>query len=156
MVLGAGLEKNGKPSDILMDRVLTGANLYKEGKVEYLIMSGSCRKKYDEPGAMRKAAIALEIPEQAILLDRDGISTLDSCVTIKEKYAPEQVLIVSQFFHLPRAIMLQTSLGIKAIGIQAKTYHFSLYKKAYWYSRELLSIPYNLLKYAFYRIRKLI
>ena len=154
MVLGAGLEKNGKPSDILMDRILTGVNLYKEGKVEYLIMSGSFRKNYDEPDSMRGAAIDMGLPEQAILLDRDGFSTLDSCITIKEKFSPEQILIVSQFFHLPRAIMLQTFLGIKAIGIQARTYHFSLHKKVYWYLRELFSIPFNLLKYGLYRLKK--
>jgi vancomycin permeability regulator SanA len=153
MILGAGLEKNGKPSDILMDRIQTGVSLYQKGKVEYLIMSGSCRKNYDEPEAMRTAAINLGIPAQAILLDQKGVSTLDSCITIKEKIAPEQILVVSQFFHLPRAIMLQTLLGIKTIGIQANIYHFSRYKKVYWYFRELLSIPYNLFKYLLYRIR---
>ena len=150
LVLGAGLEKNGKPSDILMDRIVTSVNLYKAGKAHYLVMSGSYRKNYDEPGAMQSAALELGVPSSAILLDRSGISTFNSCMTIKEKYNPEVVLIVSQQFHLPRSIMLQMLLGIKAFGIPAENYQFSFYKNAFWYFREILAMPYNFIKFAFY------
>ena len=146
LVLGAGLEKDGRPTDILMDRVSTAVELFKSAQVEQLIMSGARRVGYDEPGAMQAAAIALGIPESAVLLDPLGISTLDSCLNFKENFGGE-VLIVTQAFHLPRAIFLARKLGLSAFGVTACIYRFSWYKQVHWQAREILAMPYNVLKY---------
>lgn len=150
LVLGAGLEKDGKPSDILMDRISTAVNLYENKRIDYLIMSGSRRRGYDEPNAMKVTALASGIPESAILIDPGGVSTLNSCFNVRENYAPDYLLIVTQQFHLPRAILLQRALGVNASGIAARLYKFSWYKKAFWYLREMLSLPYNMFKLLFY------
>ena len=146
MVLGAGLEKDGRPTDILMDRVCAAVDLFKGKQVEQLIMSGARREAYDEPGAMRKAALVLGMPESAILLDPRGISTLDSCLNFQKTFGGE-VLIVTQAFHLPRAVFLARKLGFPACGVAAHIYRFAWYKQAYWQAREILAMPYNLIKY---------
>ena len=148
MVLGAGLEKDGRPTDILMDRVSTAVELYKSKKVGQLVMSGAHRRAYDEPGAMQAAAIARGIPDSVIVLDSKGISTLDSCLNFKNAFEGE-VLIVTQAFHLPRAVFLARKLGLSAFGAPACIYRFSWYKQAYWQAREILALPYNILKYMF-------
>jgi SanA protein len=150
LVLGAGLEKDGKPSDILLDRIQTAVEVYKKNKVEYLILSGSTRKGYNEPEAMRAAVIALGIPQSGIQIDPTGISTFHSCLHILRDYSPESILIITQQFHLPRAILLQRWLGVAAFGIAAKNFSFSVYKKCWWYLREVFALPFNLLKLAIY------
>ena len=149
LVLGAGLEKDSSPSDILMDRITTAIDLYHAKKADYLVMSGS----KGEPDAMVSAALSYDIPESVLLIDKKGNSTFNSCLNIRETYSPSSVLIVSQSFHLPRALMLQRLLGVEAFGVSAHNYHFSLFKKAYWTLREVFALPYNLLKYSFFLIK---
>ncbi|MDK2979950.1 MAG: hypothetical protein PWQ55_297 [Chloroflexota bacterium] len=146
LVLGAGLERDGRATDILMDRVCTAVDLYKQGKADRLIMSGACRPGYDEPGAMRTAALAQAVPDSAIILDNQGISTLDSCLNFQKQYGGE-VLIVSQTFHLPRAVFLARRLGLPAYGLAAHFYHFKWYKRTFWRIREILALPYNFIKF---------
>jgi len=146
LVLGAGLEKDGKPSDILLDRILTAVNLYKKRKVGLLVMSGSVKAGYDEVQAMKATAIKMGVPPCAIRLDRRGISTFHSCINLVKVFAPQTVLIVSQKFHLPRAIFLQRLLGVKAFGIPADNIRFSFLKIILWSMREFFSIPYNAFK----------
>jgi SanA protein len=129
-----------------MDRVSTAVELFRSAQVEQLIMSGARREGYDEPGAMQAAAIAQGVPESAVLLDPLGISTLDSCLNFKENFGGE-VVIVTQDFHLPRAIFLARKLGLPASGVAAHIYRFSWYKQAYWRAREILAMPYNIVKY---------
>lgn len=147
LVLGAGLEKNGEPSDILKDRVLKAARLYKANKAQYLIMSGSVMKGKDEPGAMQTMALSLGVPQSAILLDRNGISTFHSCTNLKSQFNPANVTIITQYFHLPRSLFFQRLLGIQAFGLPADIYKFAIYKKAYWLLREFFALPYNIGKY---------
>jgi SanA protein len=150
LVLGAGLEKDGQPSDILKDRVATAQKLYKNKKVDRLIMSGTCRRAYDEPAAMQTTAVAQGIPQADILLDPAGISTLDSCINFLRDHKDETPLIVTQRFHLPRAILLARMLRVDAYGVAACIYRFSWYKRAYWYLRELFALPYNFFKLLLY------
>lgn len=154
LVLGAGLERNGKPSDILMDRILSAMDVFHTHRAEYLVMSGSHRKEYDEAGAMQSIALSYGIPPAAILVDRHGNSTLQSCINVQKEHSPSSVLIITQRFHLPRAIMLQRLLGIKAYGLAANNFRFSILKVSYWYFRELFALPFNFLKYLIYLISR--
>lgn len=153
LVLGAGLEKNGQPSDILMDRIVSAMDIFNTHKVKILIMSGSQRRDYDEAGAMQKAAVSHGIPGAAILVDRSGNSTFQSCLFVRNELNPSKVVIITQAFHLPRSILLQRLLGVEAYGISANNFSFSVLKKAFWYSREFFALPYNLLKYLIYLIK---
>ena len=144
LVLGAGLEKNGEPSDILKDRIEKSVELFKSGKTQYLVMSGSSLRGKDEPGAMQFMAHFLGVPQSALLIDRKGISTFHSCANLKSQYNPEKVIIISQRYHLTRSLFFQRLLGVEAVGVPADIYHFSFYKKAYWLFREFIALPYNL------------
>jgi SanA protein len=147
LVLGAGLEKDGKPADILMDRVVPAVDLYKARKTELLVLSGSDMSQgFDETKAMRKATVSLGIPETAISIDPQGYSTFDSCLNLMNHFSPSEIIVITQIFHLPRSIFLLRALGIQAYGIPARIYHFSFYKKAYWYLREVFALQFNTLK----------
>ncbi len=88
IVFGAGLRRDGTPTAILRDRVMTAARLYFDGKVQKLLMSGDNRfENYNEPGAMREYALSLGVPDEAIVLDYAGRRTYDTC------YAPKPSLV---------------------------------------------------------------
>lgn len=120
LVLGAGLRFDGRPSDVLQQRVETAVNLYRTGKVRKLIMSGdNSLAEYDEVSAMKQAATALGVPGNDVLLDYAGFRTLDSCVRVRKVFRQSEVIVVSQGFHLPRAIHLCRWAGVDASGVEA-------------------------------------
>jgi vancomycin permeability regulator SanA len=120
LVLGAGLRADGKPTDVLQARIDTAVSLYAAGKVHKLLMSGdNSNALYDEVTAMKAAAVANGVPENDVLLDYAGFRTLDSCVRVRKVFGQRQVLVVSQGFHLPRAIHLCRWAGVDAIGVEA-------------------------------------
>ena len=125
IVYGAGLRWDGSPTRMLRDRVQTGVNLYFEGKVEKLLMSGDNRfDDYNEPEAMRQYAVSLGVPSDAIVLDYAGRRTYDTCYRAKAIFGVESAVLVTQSFHLPRAIFLCNMLGVDAVGVSAS--------KGYW------------------------
>lgn len=120
IVFGAGLRRDGTPTAMLRDRVLTGAQLYFSGKVEKLLMSGDNRfVDYNEPESMRQFALSLGVPDEAIVLDYAGRRTYDTCYRAKAIFGLETALLVTQGFHLPRAVFLCNTLGVEARGIEA-------------------------------------
>jgi SanA protein len=119
LVLGAGLRRDGGPTTVLADRVQTAAMLYSQDKVTQIIMSGSVRAGHNEPAAMRAYAIELGVPAEAILLDTGGTRTYETCQRARQLFDVEQAAIVSQRFHLPRALALCEAIGIRATGVSA-------------------------------------
>jgi SanA protein len=120
IIFGAGLRRDGTPTAMLRDRVLTGAELYFSGKVEKLLMSGDNRfADYNEPESMRQFALSLGIPDSAIVLDYAGRRTYDTCYRGKAIFGVENALLVSQGFHLPRAVFLCNMLGMDTLGVEA-------------------------------------
>ncbi len=147
IVLGAGLERNGTPTDILSDRVLSAVRLIKSGKVHKMILSGSkSMHDYDETAAMLRLSEQSGIKRSQIEIDDKGNSTFESIVNFKHNLPGEDVIIVTQRFHLPRAIWLARSLGINAFGFAAQIYRFSRVKIFYWGMREFFALPFNVLK----------
>lgn len=121
LVLGARVYKNGQLSPLLRDRVDAAIQLYREGTVEKLLMSGDNRtEKYNEVTAMRNYAIEAGIPSDDIVRDFAGFRTYDSIYRAKELWDLEEMIIVSQRFHLPRALYIAKHLGINAIGVAAR------------------------------------
>ena len=105
---------------MLRDRVLTGAELYFSGKVEKLLMSGDNRfAEYNEPEAMRQFALSLGVPDEAIVLDYAGRRTYDTCYRARAIFGVDSALLVTQGFHLPRALFLCNMLGMDTLGVEA-------------------------------------
>ncbi len=140
IVFGAGLNRDGTPTAILRDRVETAAKLYFDGKVQKLLMSGDNRfLNYNEPGAMREYALRLGVPEDAIVLDYAGRRTYDTCYRAKAIFGLDSALLVTQQFHLPRALFLCSALGLKAVGVEANNRHYWPPLMWIWNIREQLA-----------------
>jgi len=140
VVFGAGLRRDGTPTPILRDRVETAADLYFSGKVEKLLLSGDNRfVEYNEPGAMRLYALSLGVPDDAIVLDYAGRRTYDTCYRAKTIFGVERTLLVTQKFHLPRALFICNALGIKAAGVEAKNRQYWHGSLLIWNFREQLA-----------------
>jgi SanA protein len=138
LVFGAGLYRDGSPSAVLRDRVQTAVELFNAGKVEKILMSGdNSTLSYNEPGAMKKYAVQLGVPEEAIVLDYAGRRTYDSCYRARAIFGVNEVLLVTQDYHLPRALYICNALGLKAIGISADRRNYRLGTYIYWRLREI-------------------
>jgi SanA protein len=126
IIFGAGLRRDGTPTAMLRDRVLTGADLYFSGKVEKLLMSGDNRfENYNEPEAMRQFALSAGVPDKAIVLDYAGRRTYDTCYRAKFIFGVERALLVTQKFHLPRAMFLCNTLGLDTVGVEASNCYWN-------------------------------
>lgn len=118
LVLGAGVYANGKPTWMLRDRINTGIALYNDGAAEKIIMSGDHgRKNYDEVNAMKDFAIAAGVPSEHIFMDHAGFSTYESMYRAREIFQANRILIVTQEYHLYRAVYLARALGLDACGV---------------------------------------
>ena len=142
IVFGAGLTRDGRPTRVLRDRVETAVKLYYSGKVEKLLMSGDNRfVDYNEPQAMSEYALALGVPEDDIVLDYAGRRTYDTCYRAKEIFQIDEAILVTQSFHLPRALYTCNQLGVDATGVAAENHYFLKRSRAYWNFRELIATP---------------
>jgi vancomycin permeability regulator SanA len=140
IVFGAGLWRNGSPTPVLADRVTAAANLYFAGKVEKLLMSGDNRfVDYNEPEAMRQLALSLGVPNDAIVLDYAGRRTYDTCYRAKAIFKVDQAILVTQAFHMPRAIYLCKRLGVDALGVESDLRTYPKSSLLYWNIRELFA-----------------
>jgi vancomycin permeability regulator SanA len=137
VVLGAGIWGEHL-SPVLEDRVFTGVELYKEGKVKKLLMTGdNSEADYDEPTAMKKYAIKQGVPEEDIVLDYAGFNTYESFYRAKEIFSLTDIIIVTQKFHLPRSLYISNKLGVNAVGMASDR---RKYKSSGWYNiREFFS-----------------
>ncbi len=137
LVFGAGLWRNGEPTPVLIDRVTTAVELYQAGKVQTLLMSGGkFSELYDEPGAMRKLALAQGVPDHAILLDYAGNRSYDTCYRARHVFGVTQAIAVTQAFHLPRALFLCQALGLSAYGAPADRRIYAPRSATFWDLRE--------------------
>ena len=140
IIFGAGLKRDGSVTSILRDRVAAAAELYFYGKVEKLLMSGDNRfLDYNEPGAMRAYALSLGVPENAIVLDYAGRRTYDTCYRAKAIFGLTEAILVTQSFHLPRALYTCNHLGLDAVGFEANRQPYRKLSMLYWNVRELLA-----------------
>lgn len=138
LVLGAGLYRDGSPTPALYDRVATAVDLYKAGKVNKLLMSGDNRfVHYNEPAAMKNLAERLGVPAEDIVLDYAGRRTYDSCYRAGAIFDVQQALVVTQRFHLDRALFLCDALGVQATGVVADRRAYAPYR--WWEMREVLA-----------------
>lgn len=121
LVLGtAPIGPEGGPNRYFVYRLDAAAALYKAGKAKYFIVSGHRDGRYDEPTAMRAGLVERGVPEEAIYRDFGGDRTFDSVVRARRIYGQTRLVIVSQRFHLSRALFLAAHEGIEAWGFEAR------------------------------------
>jgi SanA protein len=138
IVFGAGLYRDGTPMPVLADRVATAVDLYKAGKVDKLILTGDNRfPEYNEPEAMRRLAMALGVPDSAIVSDYAGRRTYDSCYRARFIFGVKKAILVSQDFHLARAVYLCDQMGIESFGVDADRRPYLVSSLVQWNLREV-------------------
>lgn len=110
----------GAASVVLNDRVATGVELYKAGKVRKLLMTGdNSRDGYNEPAAMKQEALAMGVPAQDIVCDYAGFRTYDSLYRARDIFGIRSAILVTQGYHLPRALFIGRRLGLNVVGVDA-------------------------------------
>lgn len=118
IIFGAGIRPNGQPSRILAERIQAAVELYQLGIVEKLLMTGdNSTVNYDEVTVMRDYAIARGVREEDITRDYAGFRTYDSCYRAKVIFGVDQAVLVTQSYHMPRAVYSCRQLGIDAVGL---------------------------------------
>lgn len=120
IVFGAQVLPSGRLSAMLADRVKVGAQLYQAGKVKALLFTGdNSVDTYNEPESMRQYALGLGVPDSAIVLDYAGFRTYDSCYRARDIFKVDQAILVTQDFHLDRALLTCNQLGVNSVGVAA-------------------------------------
>lgn len=139
IVFGAGYWPSGRLSDALADRMETAISLYQSGKVKRLLLTGDNRfADYNEPAVMARYAERRGVPREALVLDYAGRRTYDSCYRARAIFGLEHAVLVTQAFHLPRALYTCDRLGLEVVGIVADQHQ---YVYGNWYRlREVLAL----------------
>ncbi|MFI5832466.1 vancomycin high temperature exclusion protein [Micromonospora sp. NPDC051300] len=118
LVLGAQVEGDGTPSPFLAARLEIARQLFAAGKVEVVLVSGDHMDwDYDEPDAMRRWLVERGVPTEKVVLDHAGFDTYDSCARARRIFGVRRATVVTQSFHLPRAVALCRELGIETNGV---------------------------------------
>ncbi len=118
IVFGASVLGNRILSPVLADRVRTAIDLYQAGKVDQILVSGDNRHpSYNEPKAMYDYLVSHSIPARDILIDNSGRSTYETCLRARQVFGLRQAVLVTQGFHLPRALFIANELGLTSIGM---------------------------------------
>ncbi len=126
LVLGAGVRNQNTPSPMLNDRLMKAIELYNNGTSDKLLMSGDHqREDYDEVNVMKYVAMEYGVESSKIFMDHAGLSTYDSMYRAKEIFGVEKMVIVTQKYHLYRAIYIANQLGIDAYGVPAEEIHYA-------------------------------
>ncbi|MEG0374891.1 MAG: ElyC/SanA/YdcF family protein [Raoultibacter sp.] len=120
LVLGASVLADGTPSNILQDRLDVGIELYKAGVAPKLIMSGdNGTESYNEVLAMKNYAISKGVPSEDIFCDHAGFSTYESMYRAQHVFGVERLVVVTQTYHLYRALYVANEIGIDAVGVSS-------------------------------------
>ncbi|MFG3099210.1 vancomycin high temperature exclusion protein [Streptomyces sp. NPDC048182] len=137
VVFGAGLWE-GEPSPYLARRLDAAAGLYRAGRIEVVLVTGdNSREEYDEPDAMRTYLVRHGVPDGRIVSDYAGFDTWDSCVRAKKVFGVDRAVLISQGFHIRRAVALCEAAGVASYGVGVDDRH-----DATWYyggAREVLA-----------------
>jgi len=141
IVFGAGLYRDGSAGPVLRDRVETAARLYHAGKADKLLMSGdNTYVEHNEPEAMRQYALDLGVPDEDIVLDYAGRRTYDTCYRAGEIFQVRSAILITQHFHMSRALFLCNTFGVDSVGVDADNRYFLKRARFYWNVRELFAV----------------
>ena len=120
VVLGCFVEEDGEPSAMLSDRLKRAVELYKAGAAPKIIMSGDHgRSAYDEVNAMKQYAIEHGVPSEDVFMDHAGFSTYETMYRAKEIFDADSIIVVTQEYHLYRAVYIADWLGMNTQGVSS-------------------------------------
>lgn len=136
MVLGAGV-RNGRPTPYLAARLDVAAELWRRGAVRVLLVSGHAEQGYDEPAVMSDYLVEQGLPREAVVRDGAGLDTWTSCLRVTRVYGVDRPVIVTQAYHLPRALAACRLLGVDAVGVA----DLSRDMTARWWRYRLREVP---------------
>jgi vancomycin permeability regulator SanA len=140
IVFGAAAYNQDTPSAPLKDRLETAYELYKNKKIKKLLLTGdNSTEFYNEPLTMKNSLIKMGVAENDVILDYAGFRTYDSCVRAKQIFKVDKALLISQGYHLPRALFTCKAVGIDATGVYSSGF-FSTYYNRYYSVREIFAM----------------
>ena len=120
LVLGCGVYENGQPSAMLADRLKRSIALYDAGAAPKLLMSGDHgQDNYDEVNVMKQYAVNAGVPSSDVFMDHAGFSTYESIYRVRDIFQAKKIIIVTQKYHLHRALHIAKALGLEAYGVDA-------------------------------------
>lgn len=138
LVLGAGVRDDGSPSNMLEDRLKQGIELYELGAAPKLLLSGDHGQvEYDEVNCMKQFALDAGVPSEDIFLDHAGFSTYESLYRARDIFLSEKVIIVTQQYHMYRALYIARALGLDAYGVVSNPRNYA--QQGYQNIRETLA-----------------
>lgn len=140
VVFGAGLEKDLSPSPMLIDRLETAGELIQQKKIKKIILSGGIKDMRNETKSMKRYLIDKGIHKNLLLIDDGGVSTIATIQNIRKMNINSGIYLISQRFHLPRALLIADYYNLSATGIQAVIRHYPSLEIMYLYSRETVAI----------------
>ena len=139
LVLGCGVDAQGRPKPMLHDRMAVAVELYQQGWADTLLLSGdNSGPDYNEVGAMEAFALERGVPADALVLDNEGLNTDASIRRAVYVYGMERAVIVTQQYHLYRALYLAGAYGLEANGVSATLRTYGP-RQAVWSLREVLA-----------------
>jgi vancomycin permeability regulator SanA len=139
LVLGAYVFPDGTASSMLADRLTVGYELYQEGKAPKILVSGDHgRKNYDEVNAMKSFLKEKGVPGKNIFMDHAGFSTYESLYRARDIFLVKRIIIVTQEYHLKRAVFIARSLGLEAYGVPSDKHDYGQ-AMAYYQLREIVA-----------------
>ncbi len=148
VVFGAGVYRNGKPSSVLIDRVKTASNLYQEGLVSRLIMSGdNSDASRNEVDVMTSLAESYGIPSDRILHDNQGLDTSFTCYNAKNDFGTDQAVLVTQGFHTTRALYVCDHYGVRAVAVSADRSVYNIFSWIQWHIRDWIGLTLSWLNF---------
>ncbi len=125
LILGAYVHPNGVMSDMLKDRATTTLELYNTGKIKKILISGDHgTKNYDEVNVLKKFFLENKVKKEDIFLDHAGFDTFDSMYRAKSIFQVDSIIVITQNFHLPRAVYIGKKLGINTVGFVADKHQY--------------------------------
>ncbi|MBI3163519.1 MAG: YdcF family protein [Chloroflexi bacterium] len=141
IVFGAGLLRDGSAGPVLSDRMQTAVALYQADKVEKILVSGDNRfVEYNEPEAGRQYALEHGVPDEDIVLDYAGRRTYDTCYRARHIFGVDEAILVTQEFHMPRALTLCNWFGVDSVGVEAANRYFLKRSRLWWNIRETFAV----------------
>ncbi|RJQ43845.1 MAG: YdcF family protein [Anaerolineaceae bacterium] len=146
IVLGAGVNANLSPTKVLRDRLDKTIQLIEQGQFDQILLSGGKVRSTSESIIMHAYLIQHGIPSEMLIIDEEGISTFETLKRARTLFQIEQAVLITQEFHLPRAIALAQKLKMNVIGIPADTKKFRFSSLAWWHIREIFAWVWSLVK----------
>jgi vancomycin permeability regulator SanA len=132
LILGAYVLPNGTLSDMLQDRVTVGHGLYLNGKAPKILVSGDHgRTYYDEVNSMKDYIKSQGVPGSDVFMDHAGFSTYESMYRARDIFQVRKVIIVTQHYHLLRAVFIARALGLEAYGVDADLHNYGMIMGSY-------------------------